>query len=154
MYAALLNNSHPDSIDFDAVVQVGQHSIGLCTCFNRSIQQEKDARIDAVFSAAEGKLRIPKLVDSAALADSQINTMYFGLLYLALADTYKVRHLYLIYLRCFVLIGFQWEEFMKHVKPPVKVKREPVPQAPITINSLLPEIKPNFKAPIKQSGAK
>lgn len=55
------------------------------------MQLEKEARIDAVFDAAEKQFRTPKLFENAALADEPVSIMYLALLFVAITDTYKVR---------------------------------------------------------------
>eukprot|EP00026_Physarum_polycephalum_P000699 Phypoly_transcript_00700.p1 GENE.Phypoly_transcript_00700~~Phypoly_transcript_00700.p1 ORF type:complete len:1398 (+),score=261.86 Phypoly_transcript_00700:104-4195(+) len=117
VYAALLNKFSPDSIDFNAVVQ-----------------QERGNRIVAVLSAAETKLCVPKgLVDSTALADERISTMYLGILYVAISDSYK------------------WDGFLKRIRPPTFP--EPKPPVPASISVLPPEPKPNFKTPIRKDSS-
>ena len=49
-----------------------------------------------MFISAEQKLRIPKLIDKAALVDERVSMMYLSLLYLALADSYKVLFFFLL----------------------------------------------------------
>jgi hypothetical protein len=177
VFAALVNKFHPDALDFDVVIKVSHcytffsvivsfssdrfvalfRFLSYFYCFSLHfplflllhpiMQQEKSARMETVFSVAETRWKVPKLLEEAWLSDERVCAMYLGLLSLAFTSSEKV-YLGFYFIHDINYVS-QWDAFLQRVN-----STEPSALDPVASPALSRANQPEMVLPPSMKGIK